>query len=131
MRRFIVGTLVASMLALGACATRVGPNEFSSGEIGSVGRVEEGVLVSARYVNITGLVPFGLRPFSGSATPSPNSRKVSNRRMGITYVVRLDRTGELLSVTQGDDFALGAGAKVFVEYGDRVRVIPGPTPATR
>ena len=49
--------------------------------------------------------------------------------MGITYVVRLDRTGELLSVTQGDDFALGVGARVFVEYADRVRVIPGQQPA--
>jgi hypothetical protein len=94
-----------------------------------VSRVEEGTIINARYVGITGIVPFGLRPFSGSAGASPNSKKVSNRRMGITYVVRLDRTGELLSVTQGDDFALGVGARVFVEYADRVRVIPGPAPA--
>ena len=125
MQRLMAGAFLASLTLLGGCATRVGPNEFSSGEIGSVARVEEGTLVGARYVNITGLVPFGIRPFTGSATPSPNSRKISNRRMGITYVVRLDRTGELLSVTQGDDFELGPGARVYVEYADRVRVIPG------
>jgi outer membrane lipoprotein SlyB len=131
MQRLMAGTLLVGLTLVAACATRVGPNEFSSGEIGSVARVEEGTLVGARYVNITGVVPFGLKPFTGSATPSPNSRKVSNRRMGITYVVRLDRTGELLSVTQGDDFALGTGARVFVEYADRVRVIPNATPAPR
>lgn len=131
MRHILFGTLFIGLMGLGACATRVGPNEFSSGEIGAVARVEEGTLVGARYVNITGVVPFGIRPFTGSATPSPNSRKISNRRMGITYVVKLDRTGELLSVTQGDDFALGPGARVFVEYADRVRVIPGPAQPIR
>jgi len=122
-------SLLTVVLLVSGCATRVGPNEFSSGEIGMVSRVEEGTIINARYIGITGIVPFGLHPFSGSAVPSPNSRKISNRRMGITYVVRLDRTGELLSVTQGDDFALGVGARVFVEYADRVRVIPGQQPA--
>lgn len=133
MRGTFIFSLLTVVLLVSGCATRVGPNEFSSGEIGMVSRVEEGIIINARYVGITGIVPFGLPPFTGSAVPSPNSKKVSNRRLGITYVVRLDRTGELLSVTQGDDFALGVGARVFVEYADRVRVIPGPPPpaATR
>ncbi len=129
MRGKFIFSLLALVLLASGCTTRVGPNEFSSDEIGMVSRVEEGTIVNARYIGITGIVPFGLHPFSGSAVPAPNSKKVSNRRLGITYVVRLDRTGELLSVTQGDDFALGVGARVFVEYADRVRVIPGTPPA--
>jgi hypothetical protein len=126
MRKSLVIISCLAIVALTGCATRVGPNEFSSGEVGAISRIEEGTVLASRYVNITGLMPFGLRPFTGSASPSPNSRKISNRRLGITYVVRLDRSGETMSVTQGDDYALGVGAKIYVEFSDRIRVIPGP-----
>jgi hypothetical protein len=126
MRKRLVILNCLAVATLVGCATRVGPNEFSSGEVGAIARIEEGTVLASRYVNITGIVPFGLKPFTGSATPSPNSKRISNRRLGITYVVRLDRTGETMSVTQGDDFALGVGAKIYVEFSDRIRVIPGP-----
>jgi hypothetical protein len=102
------------LLGLGACATPIGAHEISRGELGEISRVEEGVVLAARFVNIRGAKPI-------------LSTKRSRRALGINYVVRLDRTAETISVTQKSDVALGAGARVYVEFGDRVRVIPGAT----
>jgi hypothetical protein len=114
--KVVVGAfLMSAMIAISGCQTPVGANEFRRGEIGEISRVEEGVVLSVRYVNIRGMKPLF------------NARR-SRAGLGITYVVRLDKTGETLSVTQGSDVALGAGARIYVEFGDRIRVIPGPQP---
>jgi outer membrane lipoprotein SlyB len=45
------------------------------------------------------------------------------RREGLAYTVRLSN-GEVVNIVQGADLYIEPGSAVFVEYGERARVVP-------
>jgi hypothetical protein len=112
---FILLALAAG-LAVSGCATNTRPFEISQGETGILSRVEAGTIISITPVSISGL-----------NTPRLNILRKRARgadARGVTLVLRIERNNELVSVTQGDDVGFQAGQNVWVQYGDRVRVIP-------
>jgi hypothetical protein len=120
MRAQFLGKLLATSglilsAGLAGCATNTRPLEISQGETGVLSRVEAGTIVSITPVTISGL-----------NTPRLFQRKSPRgvAARGVTLVLRIERNSELVSVTQGDDVGLQAGQTVWVQYGDRVRVIP-------
>jgi outer membrane lipoprotein SlyB len=110
MRGFMAGIAIISMSVLAGCVNSVRPYEYSRAEAGQLVRVEAGTVVSATPVVLSSWVPFGLGP--------ANVGRLGRER------VRVDRNGELLSVTQGDDLGLPVGAPVWIQYGDRIRLLP-------
>jgi hypothetical protein len=113
--------VVAATVGLGGCITGVKTGEYSRGNVGVEARVEPAVVLSTRYVTLTSAIPFGLGP---TRIERGRGERISTTRRGLNIVVRLERTGETYSVVQGDDVYVAPGAQVWLEYGDRVRVIP-------
>lgn len=93
------GATLLMGLAAG-CATPIDANKYKRGDVGSLTRVEAAQVLSQRFV------------------------RIANKRRGLTYVVKLERTGETLSITQGDDVSIANGGQAWVEFGDRIRLIP-------
>jgi hypothetical protein len=111
--------LIASFLilgTLGACSTNTRPLEISPAETGVMARVEAGTIVSTTPVTISGMN----RPSFSFGRKRANG----NGARGLTIVLRVERNNEMVSVTQGDDVPFKAGDPVWLQYGDRVRVIP-------
>lgn len=119
-RRAIVLTamLAASLMAVG-CLNGIKASDYRRSDVGELTRVEAGILVSQRWVTLSSWWPFGLGP--GGPIRSQGD-VVSQQRRGIQYVVRLERTGETLAVTQADDVMIANDAEVWGEFGDRIRV---------
>ncbi len=104
----LVAVIVAGPFLAG-CASVIKASEYKRSEVGEVLRAEPATVMSQRYVKIKGW-------------RDGNNR--STRRNGINYVIKVDRTGETLSVTQSADVVMQAGAPVWVEFGDRIRLVP-------
>jgi hypothetical protein len=121
MRGFMAGIAIIGMSLLAGCVNSVRPYEYSRAEAGQLVRVEAGTVVSATPVVLASWVPFGLGPANVGRL---GRERVSTARRGMAFVVRVDRNGELLSVTQGDDLGLPVGAPVWIQYGDRIRLLP-------
>ncbi len=101
LRRTILIAGSAIFLGMSAsCALPIEANKYKRHDVGSLTRVEPAQVLSQRYV------------------------KIANKRRGFNYVVKLERTGETLSITQGDDVSIATGGKAWVEFGDRIRLIP-------
>lgn len=138
--------------ALAGCASGLGANSYERGAVGTVSRVDEGVVVASRSIVIegsgtgqtvgtaTGAVIGGVagsqigggsdeRAIAGVAGAVGGAilgniiGNASTKKPGFAYTVRL-RNGELVTITQGGDIAIANGTPVLVEYGDRARVIP-------
>jgi len=137
-------------LALAGCASGIGANDYERSQVGQVSRVEEGRVIASRQIQIegnqgalggaTGAVVGGV---AGSQVGGGSEEraigavvgavaggvignsigKASTKQSGYAYTIRLS-SGELVSITQGDDIAIPNGAPVPVEYGARARVIP-------
>lgn len=119
--------LVAALLAVGSfslsgCANGVKATDFKRFEVGEFARAETGTLVTQQRVILSSWLPFGLGPGGGSRASGDN--KVSMQKRGVTYLVKLDRTGETIAITQADDVYIANGAAVWIQFGDRVRVFP-------
>jgi type IV secretory pathway TrbF-like protein len=95
----ILGFILALSFAPG-CASNISANKYKRSDVGALTRVEPAQVLSQRLVHI------------------------SKKRRGLNYVVKLDRTGETLSITQGDDVLIAKGSQAWVEFGDRIRLIP-------
>ena len=148
--------LAASLLAAGgglsACETYDGPGYY---EAGVPARVEQGVIVGARPVDVgrpntgTGAVVGGVSGavvgselasrgsgFAGSVLGAVGGALIGNaiegsgdHRRGFAYLIRLDRSGREIEVAQADAYPLRQGVHVAVTFGPRVRVTPnGPAP---
>lgn len=142
----------ALTLALSGCASGLGANDYERGSIGQISRVEEGTIVASRAITIegsrtgetvgtaTGAVIGGIAGSQigggdderaiagvvGAVAGGVLGNAIGNRstkQPGFAYTVRL-RDGDLVTITQGGDIAIGNGTPVLIEYGDRVRVIP-------
>jgi hypothetical protein len=115
-KKLLTAGLLGSAIALAGCVSSVRPYEVSQAEMGIITRIEAGTIVSLTPVNVTGLTPakigFAKRRNKGMAARA------------VTIVLRVERNNELISVIQGDDVNFQVGQNVWVQYGDRVRVIP-------
>ena len=95
--------------SLAGCTKTVMSSEYSPQDIGELFRVEQATVLSQRYVKLTNW-------------KSPK-RGAKNVRV-VNYVIKLDRTGETLSVTQRDDVFIATGSQAWVEFGERIRLAP-------
>jgi outer membrane lipoprotein SlyB len=100
--------LAAGLLTSG-CATAIKATEYAPSEVGEVVRAEPATVLSQRYVKVKSW---------------RNNRRGSARTNGINYIIKIDRTGETLSVTQSSDVSIATGAAAWVEFGDRIRLAP-------
>lgn len=91
--------LVMCLLSTG-CLSSIAANDYKRKEVGALTRVEAAQVLTQRSVTI------------------------SKKRRGITYVVKLEKTGETLALTQPDDVSIANGAPAWVEFGRRMRVVP-------
>jgi hypothetical protein len=117
----VLAGALAGTAALGGCINGVATNEYARGEAGELTQVEAATVVSQRLVNLSSAWPFGLGVANSALS---RQERVSLNRMGVTYVVRLEKTGETLSITQANDVSIANGAPAWVEFGRRVRVYP-------
>jgi outer membrane lipoprotein SlyB len=148
----LAAALAAAMAgALGGCATSVAAGSYPRSQVGQVNRVDEGIILSARPVQIegneraavgttTGAVLGGIAGSEigggekanaagavagaviGGLAGNAIEKGVTSRR-GFAYTVRKN-DGTLVTITQGADIAMQPGQRVFIEYGARARVIP-------
>lgn len=101
------------LLAITGCSTAIQPYKVPQAETGVMARVEAATIVSATPVSLTGLdVPRFGRTGRGA------------KGRGVILVLRIERNNDLVSVTQGDDGRFAVGASVWVQFGDRIRVVP-------
>ena len=136
--------------ALGACASGVGAGDYSRSQVGQVTRVEPGIVLRVRPVRIEGTRTI-VGPATGAAIGGVAGSTVGGgdeeraimaiagavlgglagaaveegvtRREGYAYTVRT-QDGEIVNIVQGADLVIQPGAPVYVEYGQRARVVP-------
>lgn len=141
---------LASM-SLGACASGIGANDYERVQAGQVNRVDTGVVIASRTVVFegtdsglgasTGAVIGGV---AGSQIGGGSDERViagvvgavlggligaaveegSSEQTGVEYTIQLDRNDQLITIAQGDDVVMPNGTLVFVQYGQRARVVP-------
>ena len=105
----IVAALMAAASLMSGCASTIKASEYAPYEFGAITRAEPATVLSQRYVRI--------KNWRGGD-------RRSARRTGINYIIKIDRTGETLSVTQTDDVSIATGGAAWVEFGDRIRLAP-------
>lgn len=106
---------------ISGCSHRINATDFRGYEVGELTRAESAQVISQQHVVLSSWLPFGLGP-EGSIRSKHD--RVSQQRRGITYFVKLDRTGETLAITQADDVFVPNGGQAWVQFGDRIRIIP-------
>lgn len=118
---FVSSVILAGCFGLSGCLNGIKATDYRRFEVGELTRAESGTLISQQSVVLSSWWPFGLGP---SGTKKARGEKVTRQRRGISYYVKLDRTGETLSITQADDVYIANGASVWVQFGERTRVFP-------
>lgn len=136
-------------VSLASCAEDIGPGRYDRFEAGAPARVEEGRVISSRPIvignpNTGGATTVGV--LSGGAVGSQfGGRGVDRATFGIAgailgglaghaiaegqqhpgfaYVVRF-RDGSTVEIPQADPAPIPDGVRVFVSYGERVRIRP-------
>lgn len=142
-----VATLASINLA--ACAQDIGPGQYSRFEAGAPARVEEGRVVSSRPITLGGGDRGGSAVVGGVAggvigsqfggrgvdragmgiagavlgALAGNAIAKGNEQHGFAYVVSF-RDGSTVEIPQADPYPIANGSRVFVSFGDRVRVRP-------
>ncbi len=120
-RIFAAIFLIIGASMFGACANSVKATDFKRFEVGEFARAETGTLIAQQKVTLSSWIPFGLGPGGGNRA---SGDKVSLQKRGVTYLVKLERTGETIAITQADDVFIANGAPVWIQFGDRLRVFP-------
>lgn len=142
---------MGALLTVGGCASNQGARDYSRAEVGQVARVDEGTVISSEPVTIegregilgaaTGAVIGGIAGSQigggddeqaiagvigavGGGIAGRQIEKSATTKPGFRYTVRLARTGELITIVQGGDVAMPNGTPVYVQYGERARVVP-------
>ncbi len=150
MRRLVF----AALLPLAACGTGYSPDVYSTRAVQQANKVEQGVIVGVRRINIsaggeTGAAagaaaggvlgsqaPSGI--FSalggvGGAVIGGLAGSAAEHRFVDTvaheYVVRVSGKSDLISVTQRDERPLAVGQKVLVIAGNQARIVADYTVA--
>ena len=141
-----------AVVSLAACADDLGPGRYDRFEAGAPIRVEQGTVVSFRPVTLGGGDRGGATVVGGLAGGAVGSQfggrgvdhatfgiagavlgalagnaiAKSNEVQGFAYVINF-RDGSTVEVPQADPAPIPTGTRVFVSFGDRVRVRPaGP-----
>jgi len=145
------------VLGISGCASNIGSNEYSTGQVGEATHTYQGVIISKRIVKVEGnttselLGTVGgaaaggvLGSFIGGGTGrtvatiggaalggiagNEAGRKLSEQE-AYEYTVRLDRDDSLRTVVQGADVDLPVGLHVFVQVSSqgRSRIMPDGT----
>jgi outer membrane lipoprotein SlyB len=150
-RAAAAAALLAIGLTTAGCAGGLGSGTYSRGQVGQVGRTDAGVIIEARAAMIEG-TRSGVGTAAGAVIGGAGGSEIGGgraeniaggvagaviggligaaveegvtRQSGFTYMVRLERTGEVVTITQADQQPLPPGAQVWVEYGQRTRVTP-------
>ena len=146
---------LALLLGLAACAERYSPDTYATRAVQQANKVEQGVVVGVRKVQISAEGSTGAAAGAaaggvlGAQTPGGGIGQalggVSGALIGgligkatesaavdtpaFEYVVRTEKE-DLLSVTQKDTVALAIGQKVLLITGTQARVVPDYTVAT-
>jgi outer membrane lipoprotein SlyB len=149
-RPLLAALALVGTLTLGACATQPGPYGYSPYEAGTIARVEEGTIVSARPVVFNGQQQGSGAAVGGLAGAAVGSQfggdtgghiagaliggmlgavagdamQNSSTATGFAYTIRRERDGSLIEVAQAEPQPIPVGARVHITYGDRVRIVP-------
>jgi outer membrane lipoprotein SlyB len=147
-RAALVCLTIGTTLALGACGPSYSPDTYSSSAVQQAAKVETGVIVGVRRVDVetsgavgaaTGAAAGGI---AGSQTPGGSvgsafgalggalvggligtaAEKASTENFAYEYIVRKPG-GELVSVTQKDSPPLTLGTHVLVIAGTQARIV--------
>ncbi len=139
-------------LAITGCASSQNTDDYSRSEVGRISRVDEGVIVASRAIEITaqnngllgvatGAVIGGIAGSQigggddekaiagvigavGGAIAGQQVAKSGGKQKGYEYKIRLAKNDEIISIAQAGDMALPNGTDIFIEYGERARVVP-------
>ncbi len=149
----ILSIAFIASLSLGAYVSNLGANDYSRGIVGEVNRVDTGVVVGVSHVKLegtkSGIGTAAGAAIGGLAASNIGGSKSDNllagaigavvgglagaaaeegyaKKTGYSYTIRLDRNGELITVTQGADIVIPEGTPVYIEYGERARIKPIP-----
>ncbi len=148
--RMIVAALLGGAPLLAACASDLGADSYSRGQVGQVARIEEGVVEGVRQVQVEG-TKSGVGSAAGGAAGAviggqfggggaeravgaiagavlgglggAAAEEAATRQTAFAYTIRLN-DGRLISITQTDDQAIPVGTAVLIERGSRTRVVP-------
>lgn len=146
--------LLPPLLALSACGGTYSPDVYATRAVQQANKVEQGVVVGVRQVNIsaggetgaaTGAAAGGvlgstapggifsaLGGVGGAVIGGLAGNAAEHRIVDTTaweYVVRITGKPDLVSVTQKDERPLALGAKVLVIAGAQARIVPDYTVA--
>ncbi len=142
---------IAGVLLLGGCVSDLGANDYQRSAIGEVSHADSGVVIASRFIKIEGsktgagaIGGAGLGAVIGKEAGSHGRNSAigavggaiiggllgaaiensATERTGFAYTIKLDRDGEIITITQGGDVAISNGTPVWIEYGERARVLP-------
>ncbi len=141
----------SSVVLLAGCASDLGAGDYSRNSVGQISRSDSGIIVSSRPIHIEG-TKSGVGALSGAAAGGlaggelgANGRTSTagvivgallgglvgaaieegvTERDGFAYTIELERDGEYITITQAGNYPIANGTPVWVEYGERARVIP-------
>lgn len=152
MRIILIGSTLALMSLLTACAPSVSPNTYSGSEVGVASRVVKGTVIGIRPVKIQqntgiGAVAGGVAggaagSLIGSSTAvnivgaaggavvggliGNEAEKQLSKDQGYEYIIQLDNNSTI-SVTQTQALQLSLNQRVLVIYGATTRIVPDDT----
>jgi outer membrane lipoprotein SlyB len=150
-RAISVGVPAALLAALAGCGPNYSPNTYSATAVQQANKVEQGVVVGVRQIDITSPGTTGavvgaaaggiagstaadgvgsaLTALGGSVVGGilgSTAEKKLNDTFGFEYIVR-KANGDLVSVTQKDEAPLTIGLHVLVIAGPQARIVPDYT----
>jgi outer membrane lipoprotein SlyB len=141
-----------AILVLAACRPSYSPDDYATGAVQQMNRVEQAVIIGQRRVTVTaegttgaatggaagGIV--GSQAGGGNMTGAIGAvggalvgglfgaaaERVAGNTTAVEYIVR-KTNGDLLSVTQRDEIPLAVGERVLVIAGAQARIVPDYT----
>ncbi|MDE1967821.1 MAG: hypothetical protein KGI92_02850 [Alphaproteobacteria bacterium] len=154
-RLIAFGLFTAALAAVVGCAPDYSPNVYSGGAVQQADKVESGVVIGFRQVEIQsdgtvgaiaggaaggvlgtqagdGTVTHALGAVGGALAGGLIGTTVEHTTgdtTGWEYIVR-EAKGDLVSVTQRQDKPIAVGQKVLVIFGKQARIIPDYTTAS-
>jgi len=149
LKKIIALSVIAVSFTITGCARDFSTNNYESYTAGEASRTMEGTVVNIRVIKIKGgngtggLAGVAAGAAAGSTIGGSSEANLIGGIAGavaggllgdaaenkftsqdaVEVIVRLDN-GKLITTTQGNDINLVRGARVFVIYGDRMRIIP-------
>lgn len=149
LKKTIALSVIAISFIITGCARDFATNNYESYTAGEANRTMEGTVLNVRLIKITGGNGTGgmagviAGAAAGSAVGGSSEAAIVGAIGGavaggllgdaaekrftsqdaVEVIVKLDN-GKLITTTQGNDINLTKGQRVFVIYGDRMRIIP-------